>query len=309
MGGLDGRRELVEGSRGFELAPEVVKAQGRPLLGFDVIGHYRMFQFAREHGTTVVLEGQGADEIFGGYPFYEGVAFRDRLRRLQLGDALSDLRALSPKYGRSMPRLLASYLLDPLRQAVQRHSKKPLPWLDLSSVPVPPPGAVADERAPFASALNRLLYEQTVHTNLPAVLLHQDHNSMAHSVESRVPYLDHRIVELAFALPPSRKVIHGDRKKILRDVARPMLPALITDRKDKRAIVSTNRWIDLRARANVVREIVRGPALAGCPLINHVRAVEFVDAYMAGRHSDDLGVWRLVTAAWWLDSFRAAPPD
>ena len=69
------------------------------------------------------------------------------------------------------------------------------------------------------SLLNRMLYRETRHTNVPAVLMYSDRNAMAHSVEARFPYLDHRIVELCFSLPAAYKVGFGLRKLLLFETA------------------------------------------------------------------------------------------
>ena len=151
-------------------------------------------------------------------------------------------------------------------------------------------------------ALNRLLYDQMVETNMQSSMLHQDRNSMAHSVESRLPYVDHRVVELAFRLPIEWKIHRGERKRVLLEVGRKLLPPEITERKDKKAMVSTGEWIDLRAHRDAIEDAAT--SLRDCPLIDAKRMQRFVGDYFARRHKDTLAVWRLYTASRWLDRFR-----
>lgn len=151
-----------------------------------------------------------------------------------------------------------------------------------------------------------MLYHQTKHTNLPRVLLLQDRNAMAHGVESRVPYLDHRLVEFCFRLPASYKVGAGERKRILRHVGRAYLPRRVVERQDKQAIVSSTRWMPLRQppMAEALRAMAHSTTMARLPWVHAEALRRFVAAYLANQHNDALAVWRLYTAWRWLELFR-----
>ena len=90
-----------------------------------------------------------------------------------------------------------------------------------------------DYRPGPAAALPELLREQTETTSLPSLLRFEDRNSMAHSIEARVPFLDHRVVEFAFRLPASLKINGVETKHVLREAMRGVLPEDIRARKDK----------------------------------------------------------------------------
>ena len=81
---------------------DVVAAVGRPLLGQDIIAQYHIYKLARQRGITVVIDGQGADEMLGGLPIYEAQMFVAMLRRLQLLPILKDLRLRSRRYNNSV---------------------------------------------------------------------------------------------------------------------------------------------------------------------------------------------------------------
>ena len=85
---------------------------------------------------------------------------------------------------------------------------------------------------PLPTDLQALLRHQ-VQTSLPSLLRYEDRNSMAHSIEARVPFLDHRLVELAFRLPAETKVRGADTKRLLREAMRGVLPEPIRTRRDK----------------------------------------------------------------------------
>ena len=83
------------------------------------------------------------------------------------------------------------------------------------------------------SSLDELLRTQTESVSLPSLLRFEDRNSMAHSIEARVPFLDHRIVEFAFRLSPDMKIRGVETKRVLREAMRGVLPEDIRARKDK----------------------------------------------------------------------------
>jgi asparagine synthase (glutamine-hydrolysing) len=294
QGGLDATFDRFQPGDGLAIARRVVASQGEPLLGFDLIGHYRMFELARQHDIKVALDGLGADEIFGGYPFYEAIHIMDRVRRLQWPGAIRDLRGAARRSGRSLPRLLAGYA-----RAVRRSRHRPPEPRWLAGAPEATEDVSVTKTPQMKSALNRLLFEQTVSTNLVSTLLHQDRNSMAHSIESRVPYLDHRIVELAFALPESWKIAAGERKRVLLHTARRFVTPVVTERTEKRAIVSSARWIDLRAQPGLLDALAAAPI----PYVDPHRLRAYVQDFAARKHDEVATMWRLYTASIWVNEF------
>ena len=83
------------------------------------------------------------------------------------------------------------------------------------------------------ASLDELLRTQTETVSLPGLLRFEDRNSMAHSIEARVPFLDHRVVEFAFRLPPEMKIKGVETKRVLREAMQGVLPDDIRTRKDK----------------------------------------------------------------------------
>jgi asparagine synthase (glutamine-hydrolysing) len=155
------------------------------------------------------------------------------------------------------------------------------------------------------SLLNQYLFRLVTRTNLPTVLQAQDRSSMAHGVESRVPFLDHRFVEYCLTLPPSYKARRGQRKRVLREAARGIVPDAVLERRDKKTFVSKIRWMPLRERyAQPLREMASSSTMKDSGWFETTRLVAFVEDYLAGRHDDLLSVWRLYTAFRWMDVFQ-----
>ncbi len=278
----------------------VIAAQGQPLLGHDLIAQYHAYGLARECGATVVLEGQGADEMLGGMPYYESPIFMELIAELRVSALIAELRSRAIRYSRSSLSVFRQYVWGTLRRRVSERLRPfTADWLDCELNGGP---GRSKDFGNDHSALNRFLYRLVRHTNIPTVLQYQDRSSMAHGVESRVPFLDHRIVEFCFRLPPEYKVALGERKRILREVAKQYLPAAVLDRKDKKVFVSKIDWFPLRHHASALREMANSRTMQQLPWIRPRRMADYVERYLRGGHNDILGVWRLYTAWRWLET-------
>ncbi len=310
--GADGHRVLVTPALAWSLTDTVIRAQGQPLLGWELTAYHAVYGLAREHGATVVLDGQGPDEMLGGYAFHESAALREPLARLRLVSFLRGLSAAARHGGTSIATALRVHVLAPARQGLRRRLRPSRSaWLASPNGPGSadtPPLPAEYEGLAHPSKLNRLLYRDFRLTNLPTVLLLQDRSAMAHSVESRVPYLDHRIVELCFSLPAAYKYQAGVRKRLLYAAARGRVPRAVLERREKRGLGIDHRWFPLRSYAEPLREMSRARRMRELPWVRGDRLAPFVDSYLAGRHDDALAVWRLYTAWRWLEAFEPALP-
>jgi asparagine synthase (glutamine-hydrolysing) len=287
---------------------DVVRAQAQPLLGQDLIAQYHAYRFARQKGDVVIMDGNGLDEVQAGLPSYEAQMVVERLKKLDFFTAASELKAIAREYGRSYAGVLRSYVYTPLRRNFrERHALPHYPWLDVRGCDTSDPAwtaGMAKDWGTDPSHLNRILYRETRHTNIPAVLMYSDRNSMAHSVEARFPYLDHRLIEHCFSLPPEYKVGFGRRKRLLYDVAKTRLPPMVIENKQKMRFVLMNSWMPLRGEhAQTVRDASRHPAFAKLPYVDTAKMQNYVDEYLGGKHDNGYAVWRIFTASRWLDMF------
>jgi asparagine synthase (glutamine-hydrolysing) len=214
---------------------DIVRHQDEPFGSLSIAAQYFVFRAAREGGMTVMLDGQGADEVFGGYHHYliaHGAHLLQRRRALAyLHYALKHQRY----YGK--PPIAWGVLA---RETPLRHVLPPLKGTHGGRAAPDPqsllagPLAAADPHTPQDPLeLHELLRQQTASVSLPSLLRFEDRNSMAHSIESRVPYLDHRVVELAFSLPPESKLAGVQPKAVLRRALADLLPPEVLARRDK----------------------------------------------------------------------------
>lgn len=304
-------RHILELSAGdvWNAVDDVVRAQAQPLLGQDLIAQYHVYRFARQQGDIVVMDGNGLDEVQAGLPQYEAQMVLERFLKLQLVDLAKELHAIARQNHRSYIGAVRSYLVAPLKRHLRRGQFLPAyDWLDANACDAGDAAwasAATTDASRDPSLLNRLLYRETRHTNVPAVLMYSDRNAMAHSVEARFPYLDHRIVELCFSLPASYKVGFGRRKKLLFETAKHYLPASVIESTEKKRFVLMSNWMPLRGEhAAAIREAAHSPVWAKLAYVDAPRMRAFVEDYLAGRHENGYAAWRVFTASRWLDLFK-----
>jgi asparagine synthase (glutamine-hydrolysing) len=274
-----------------------------PPLAMPAFAQYRLFELCAQHGATVVLDGQGSDEITGGYQYHQRAFLKERLLRGQLPAMWSELHAIARHEHRSAVGIFADFFVRPyLRRRVSH------PW-------VADGGARADE-AEFVLArgdyghdrqlVNRLLYFDVRWGNVKIVLGYGDRNSMAHSVEARVPYFDRAFVELMFSLPDSCKVGKGVRKRALRDVARRYVPPEITERADRMGYGTPDEEMIRGPLRNAIDEAVNDPAFRQSGWIVAPEASRFLSEFRLGQHQDYRAVWRLFVLSRWARKFSVS---
>ena len=143
--------------------------------------------------------------------------------------------------------------------------------------------------------VDNFLYHLLFHTELPGLLHYQDRNSMAFSIESRVPFLDHRMVEFAFSLPTDFKAHNGVTKYILREALKGVLPEKVYGRMDKKGFVSPGEVQWLRGP---LRHLLEKP-LQEFEGINLKKAGKVIDNYKKGDDTHAKLVWRLAMLNDW----------
>jgi asparagine synthase (glutamine-hydrolysing) len=278
--------------------------QDEPLAGPALVAQYRAYEAAAGAGLKVVLEGTGSDELFAGYPRHQVWRLRDYRRR---GAWLQGAASLTAAVARDpvMRAWVSSRLLGRLRRRVAGPSR----WAAtiapaLAAGPGDPPPDQARAAAPNGtSLLTRALFHDVINGNVPLVLGIGDRNAMAHGIESRVPFLDHRLVELAFRLPDDVKARHGQSKRALREVAERRLPAMVARRRARIGFgLPIGPWMRGPLRADLL-EAARAPEISTSGVFRPAETVELVAGFLDGRHEEGAPVWRVYALAQWWRAF------
>ena len=179
--------------------PDLVRVQGEPFCTTSMYAQYRVFREARAAGITVMLEGQGADELLAGYDGYPGQRMLSLLERGQVGELLAfaaSWRTWPGRTGRSAWRALLGQLLP---DGLYRHGLAfkgvdiAPDWLNLEALSGAGvslrPKRVARGSEARGRRLVEVLAQSVSDTYLPSLLRYGDRNAMRFSVENRVPYL------------------------------------------------------------------------------------------------------------------------
>jgi len=253
----------------WESLGEVLRFQDEPIIsGWPVAGFYLM-KVAASNGVKVVLNGQGSDEVLAGYTGYFRDYWYTLLRSARIIRAWHEIREYAAAHrtppGRlflhSVGRVLHHELrrLEPYRELVQRRRWRRAEhrrWFTPCLVEHLAPNGAAYEEADLNAALRRAVQ----HSPLPQNLRAEDRNSMAHGVEARLPFLDYRLVSLAFRMPAHRKMQGVWNKALLRSSLRGRIPDSVRTRVEKMGFpTSLHTWVT-GALADPLRDILTSRA-------------------------------------------------
>src|SRR5215469_1423302 len=229
--GLPNHGVVPDAERYPEEAEQVAWQQDHPFLTSSVYAQWNVMRLAAEHNVTVLLDGQGADEILAGYDDYLGPLLRQLLRTRRLVQGSRELRRYIEFRGwKFLPNVLATFLPAGIRGSAARSLRTAGVRAEFSRQwSQNRPSAERRFKDPFRQEL----YQTLTRSILPKLLRYADRNSLAFSREVRLPFLDHRLVEWLFSLPPDQLLRDGERKFILRRGLGELLPEKIRNRKDK----------------------------------------------------------------------------
>ena len=309
--GTDHTDFFVNAQDAVQVIPKLPQIFDEPFGDSSAIPTFLVSQLARSM-VTVSLSGDGGDELFGGYSRYHRTANIwnqlsriPRALRAPMSRGASALATQIPdRSGGFILQRAGQYLSAQSAQACydvqfSHHHGVSTGVLDVSDA-LALRSRPADSLDAESDIFDFMMYEDAI-TYLPDdILVKVDRAGMAVSLESRIPMLDHRVVEFAWRLPLHMKVRHGEGKRILKEVLRHYLPADMVDRKKMGFGVPVGDWIrgPLRewAESLVSEHRLREQGLFDATIIRK-HWTRFVKG---GRVSSD-SVWQLLMFQSWLD--------
>jgi asparagine synthase (glutamine-hydrolysing) len=145
--------------------------------------------------------------------------------------------------------------------------------------------------------------ERAVSQDLPALLHYEDRTAMAFSIEARVPFLDHRLVEWLVSLPPELKLRRGVTKVVLREAMAGILPEEVRLRRDKMGFVTPeDQWLGVELRPQI-EALLKSDSFNLRPYWQAPVLRDWYGRYCAGRMAIGPTVWRWINLEWWLRRF------
>ncbi|ARJ66559.1 asparagine synthase (glutamine-hydrolyzing) [Magnetospirillum sp. ME-1] len=307
--------ELPAGSGLAALLPDMVRHFGEPFGNPTALLIHDLSRKAREH-VTVALVGDGGDEVFAGYPRYQGGLLAGRYRRLVPGwlrrGVVAPLADLIPESsgGRHSLRRAREFLTGANLPADAMYAS----WVEyfspeerrrLLGLDAAPSRPIAElyRQSPSADPLD-CMQQTDLLSFLPGNLLsYGDAMSMRHALELRLPLIDHRLVEAVAAIDPAVRFAQG-KKTLLRGVARRLLPAHMVDRPKRGFNPPMGLWLknDLR---DMVAERLTTRRMAALGLDGAVVA-GLVEEQRRGLRDNSLKIWSLLVLDAWADQQEAA---
>jgi len=300
----------IDGTSMMNELDNLIIKQGEPFGSTSIYAQYKVFEAARLEGIKVILDGQGADELFAGYHGYQHSRIDSltenhnyaQLAKFLFGWSRYPNRPVEQtiKYAISkfMPQLLRSSLRNRNRVGAQpswiskeftmRELEINKGWDNFESFS----GVNWNGRR-----VSEQLYKDLTRMSLPSLLRHADRNSMAWSIESRVPFLTNEIAEFALCLPEEFLISpEGESKSVLRAALRGLVPEEVLYRRDKIGFQTPEN--DLM-RNRILIDHIRECSFSNEGILDKSQVLKFAQAYLEGNCSDTRQFWRLYNFIRW----------
>lgn len=260
----------------FSALEDVLWFHDEPVHSMTALVGFKLMSLARTHGTKVVLNGQGADEVIGGYPSYTDNYWFSLLNSGHLIFAANEIMRYSKGHNmqfigllrRAASKTLSTNLnkmaiINSIKNRLKTQTESAHPWISEDLY-----GHRRPERNSKDETLQQKLLESVVTEPLPLYLRIEDRNSMANSIEARLPFMDYRLIEYSFELADNMK-IHGPwNKYILRESMRNRIPESVRTRIDKMGFPTpTKRWFS-GPLYDMAYDIVTSQAAKECGVFN-----------------------------------------
>ncbi|MEP7146070.1 MAG: asparagine synthase C-terminal domain-containing protein, partial [bacterium] len=301
--------EIIPGN---EYLPDTINdfvyGMGEPVFSTTSFAHYILMKEIKKHNVKVVINGQGSDEAWSGYDrYFTGYLLFDILMSkpqtfLSQINSVSDKMKFSCKYilaqtiKAALPRRYSSYLRA-------RHKEKII-------------GSLSDDffinnyeyftnsnyKKISSNNLAEYMKYNLQYQGFNQILHYEDHSSMQSSIEMRSPFIDYRLMELAFSLPNEKKMDKGITKKILRDVYREKLPGSIVNNYKKIGFATPfNDWMYKTETKYYFNEVINSDSFMSKKIFNPVRIRKIFN-----NHDDhkNFPYWRIINLELWSQAYE-----
>jgi asparagine synthase (glutamine-hydrolysing) len=316
--GAEAHEVVIDAPQFFDALPRLIWHEDEPLAHPSSVPLYFVSELARRH-VKVVLTGEGSDELLAGYGKYPRALMNWRaaglyrlipspIRQLIAGRVAPSLPGRLGRFARRsflvVPRTPDAMFFDNFA-AIGLCQQQALLSPDFAASATPE-RAYGASRAYFESPqggtlLDRLLYAD-IKTYLVELLMKQDQMSMAASIESRVPFLDHRLVEFVATLPPRVKLRGFTTKWILREAVRDLLPPQIMTRRKMGFPVPFGKWMRQGWDA-VARDVLLDRRSRERGIIDPVSVERLIRDHVRGTTDGGDALWSLLNLELWYRTF------
>lgn len=296
----------------FREIDKIVWHQDEPFGSTSIYAQWSVYEEARKQNITVMLDGQGADEYLAGYSSFHRIYFRELLMTYKFIKLVSAIKNYQLRYHdyyvspfRDLLQMIISQVVstkifERIFAIAKKTKKDNSPkWIKMEYCD---DGKL--KQITKSSIHSVLLQSQTelLYTSLPKLLHHQDRDSMAHSVESRVPFLDYRLIEFVIALPTDYKINNSITKYILRESLKNLIPAKIVNRFDKLGF-ATPETIWMKENNAIFRQELSEACNRLQEFIDKKHVLARFDRMLSHNTIDHSIFWRIICVGRWIKVF------
>ena len=290
----------------FDTIVDMVAFFDEPVCTVTFYAHWQVIREVHRQGFKVILNGHGADELTAGYYDHYLHHLADLWRLGRVPEFEAEKAKLIDYHGPHREGLLDDYLALQSRRIPYMTDYLTL-FADYERCLDP---EIADnynhpklDSAPYPSILSNRLYNELTYETVPAVLKAEDRVTMAFSVESRLPFLDYRLVEYCFALPNRYKIKQGLGKHVQRRALTGILPPEITGRIEKVGFnAPSERWFRGELDDKLTRFFAESPFF-GRGLVKRRVFDDLVKQHLGGEANHYMFLWQCLNLELWYQRF------
>lgn len=299
-----------------DMLPRLSRAFDEPFADSSAIPNWLVCQETRRH-VKVALSGLGGDELFGGYERYLGLQLGEQFRRLpgwiRRGIAKSVDRLRDNLPGDRLKRFVAAGELA----RAECYRRWIAAFADVTEILSPDVHKFMDGRiSRYEEVISQIIIHHPLDVGLFSdlylylpddLLTLTDRVSMAHSLEVRVPFLDHHLVEFVARMPARLKIRGLQKKWLFRRAIAPWLPRGHVNRRKQGFSVPMATWLRGALRP-LLSDLVASRECRECPWLNHVAIQRLVHEHLAGKVNHEVRLWAIICFAEWQRHYGRVQP-
>lgn len=278
---------------------EMVYHFEEPFRSASVFSQWCLMKIAKENGITVLLEGQGADELIAGYEWYYNNYFIDLINRFSFFQLIKELNAYSNNYKVKFISVIKNIFVAYMKFVSNKIRIKSGFFKIMSQ-------QSKDHHSTYKSNYKNQLTKELdygIHKLIRELLNYGDKNSMKYSVENRVPFLDYRLVDYVESLPLNWKIENATTKKILRDSLREILPKEIRNRYSKLGFTTPQELWQKNELKDIIKTELFSDEFLSLPYFKKEEIINYIESYFNGKHNNYSFIWRCFNFMCWKRRF------
>jgi asparagine synthase (glutamine-hydrolysing) len=289
-----------------DLAEEAMWAQEQPFPGIITLAKHKLIKDSRSFGATVILEGQGGDEIGGGYQYFLSAHLFDLIQQGKGDQVLGEIELFGKRNDLTLRQAVSLFIGSLSSYYKMGHSADGSSSIKTQCINpdfFEHYNREVDFPKPFESHLLNMQYRDILHTKLPRILRSCDRASMAFSRELRVPILDHRLVEFTFKIPGHFKIRDGEQRYFMRQAMR-FFPKTPLVEIPKRAVVDPQReWLKMQLK-DWVHEILSSESFGNRHIFDHGQVRREFESYLSQEiNPNSFFIWQWISLELWHRTF------